>query len=246
MRVGLAETRRDGGRMVLTLVVVAAVAAGTVALLEFRPTAEVRLDTAQRVETTGPAEFGADGVAALDKPDVVTVRRLRNVGTDIPRHWRRTLVRRTAPALAQWIGGMNERLSAAGTNRVPAGLHDRLALSFRSHELMRVRSVVDPATVAAARDAGYHFGRRYAITFGDIIVFRDAVAAADEIEWVRQVSHLRLYHHWGPERFATKYLQNWRLIDREATRITARHAQAVTAIFGSGEVGFAGASQIGN
>ena len=130
MRVGLAETGRNGSRMIPTLVVVAAVAAGTVALLEFVPTAGVRLDTAQRVETTGPAAFG---VTVLDKPDVVTVRRLRNVGTDIPRHWRLTLVRRTAPALAQWIGGMNQRLSAAGTNRVPAALHDRLALSFRSH-----------------------------------------------------------------------------------------------------------------
>ncbi len=234
MRIHMAETRRDGVRVALTFVVVAAVAVGTVALLELRPSANRMVDTMKPVETT-----------ALEESDWLTVRRLRHVGKDIPRHWRRKLVRRTAPALAQWIGGMSERLSAAGTGRVPAALHDRLALSFKSHELTRVRFIVDPEAITAARDAGYHFERRYAMTFGDIIVFGNADAAASEMEWVRQLAHLRLYYHWGPERFATKYLENWRRIDREAMRISARHAQALTAIYGPGEARSRGASNGG-
>ncbi len=247
MRIHMAETRRDGVRVALTFVVVAAVAVGTVALLELRPSADRMVDTMKAVETTVPEASGADGVpfAGLEKQDRLTVLRLRHVGKDIPRHWRRRLVRRTAPALAQWIGGMGEWLSAAGTNRIPAVLHDRLALSFKSHELMRVRFIVDLEAITAARDAGYHFERRYAITFGDIIVFGNADAAASEMEWVRQLAHLRLYYHWGPERFATEYLENWRRIEHEVMRISARHAQALTAIYGPGEAGSRGASNGG-
>ncbi len=107
MRIHMAETRRDGVRVVLTFVVVAAVAVGTVALLELRPSANRMVDTMKAVETTVPEASGADGVsfAGLEERDRLTVLHLRQVGKDIPWHWRRNLVRRTAPALAQWIGG---------------------------------------------------------------------------------------------------------------------------------------------
>ncbi len=110
MRIHMAETRRDGVRVVLTFVVVAAVAVGTVALLELRPFANRMVDTMKAVETTVPEASGADGVpfAELEERDRLTVLRPRQVGKDIPRHWRRRLVRQTAPALAQWIGGMGE------------------------------------------------------------------------------------------------------------------------------------------
>ena len=127
MRIGLAETRRDGNRVVLTLVVVAAVVVGTFVLLEFRPTADGRVDTAQAVRTAAQESSGADGVtvAALKERDQLTVRRLRHAGKNIPWQWRRKLVRRTAPALAKWIGGINERLRTAGTGRVPAAVARR-------------------------------------------------------------------------------------------------------------------------
>ena len=200
------------------------------------------------VEATVSGAFGADGVpfAGLEQQDRLTVLRLRQVGKDIPWHWRRKLVRRTAPALAQWIGGMGMRLSAANTGQVPAAFHDRLALSFKSHELMLVRFIVDPEAITAAREAGYHFERRYAITFGNIIVFGNADAAASEMEWVRQLAYLRLYNHWGPARFATKYLQNWRQIERDGMRASARHAQVLTAIYGPEEAEFRGGSNEDN
>lgn len=222
MHIGLIQKRQDGVRVVLTLMIVTVVAAGTIALLEFRPATFESGQAAKAIETT-----------TLEERDRLKIARLRQGGKNIPWHWRRKLVLRTAPSLAQWIDGMGERLGAAGAGQVPAALHDRLALSFKLHELMRARFIIDPDTVAAARDAGYHFGRRFAITFGDVIVFRDANAARDEIEWARQLVHLRQYHHWGLERFAIKYLENWRRIDREALRISARHAQTLIAIFGS-------------
>lgn len=173
-RLGLVQTHQDRFRVVLSSMIVVAVAAGLVALLSIRPTVDIKRETGKPVETT-----------TLGESDRSKIGRLRQVGKDMPWHWRRRQVRRTAPSLSRWIDGMSMLLSTTDADRVPAALYDRLALSFKSHELMRARFVIDADTVAVARDAGYHFGRRYAITFGDIIVFRDADAARDEIEWAR-------------------------------------------------------------
>jgi hypothetical protein len=243
MRTHMVEQHRDGVRVVLTVGIAATVVAGMIGFLEFRPTADKRAENTRAVETAQPPSAAAG--AALEERDRLTVRRLRNVGKDIPWHWRRRLVRGTAPALAGWIAATGERLGAADARPVPDALHDRLALSFTSVELSRARYVVAPAAMVAARDAGFHFGRRYALAFGDVIVFRNETAAGDEIEWARQLVYLRLYHQWGPERFATKYLESWRRIDNTAMRLSARHAQALTAIHGPGMAASAGAANHG-
>ena len=182
-------------------------------------------------EVAAPISSG-NTVAAIAEKDRLAIRRLRHVGKDIPWHWRRKLVHRTAPALARWIGTTEQRLITAGTEKIPAALFNRLALSFQAHELMRARFVVNPGAIDQAREAGYHFGRSFAIPFGRVITFRDDEAVASEAEWVRQLALLRSYHRWRSERFATKYLQGWRWIDRAASRMVARHTQAVATIYG--------------
>jgi hypothetical protein len=227
----MAESHSNSTRVVLSLVIVAAIAAGTAALLEFRPKSDQGAASMKSDEAAAPMSPGAAVVAIAGK-DRQVIHRLRLEGKDIPWHWRRKLVRRTAPVLARWIGATEERLVAAGTEKIPAALFNRLALSFQAHELLRARFVVNPGAFAQARDAGYHFGRSFAIPLGRVIVFRDHEAVASEAEWVRQLALSRSYHRWGSERFAAHYLQEWRRIDRASSRMVARHTQAVATIYG--------------
>lgn len=53
MRSHMAETRRDGVRVVLTVIIVAAVAVATVGLLEIRPTVGGRVESAKTGRYSG-------------------------------------------------------------------------------------------------------------------------------------------------------------------------------------------------
>jgi hypothetical protein len=55
-----------------------------------------------------------------------------------------------------------------------------------------------------------------AVTFADVIVFRDAQCAGNPLLWTHELVHVEQYHRLGVEAFATQYLQHPWVIEQEA------------------------------
>ncbi|EPE94516.1 hypothetical protein B5K06_22900 [Rhizobium grahamii] len=61
-----------------------------------------------------------------------------------------------------------------------------------------------------------HGGFADAVTLIDVVVFRDAQAAATASAWAHELTHVDQYQEWGVHGFAVRYAQNWQAVENAA------------------------------
>jgi hypothetical protein len=167
----------------------------------------------------GPTSV-AEQIAAAD-----AIRILRYADTELNEAWKRILVRRGTPKLETWIRETHARIRTAGTEPIPLALRNRLAVYFKPHEFVNLRFAVDADLVQEARSASYDFSNEEAVCLVDVIVFRDWNVAMSDLAWARELALCRRFGQWGVERFARRYLEDWRSIVTEIERDKVRYAQ---------------------
>ncbi|WP_431323504.1 eCIS core domain-containing protein [Rhizobium sp. YTU87027] len=55
-----------------------------------------------------------------------------------------------------------------------------------------------------------------AVTLVDVIVFRDAIAAATVSLWAHELVHVDQFQEWGVHGFAIRYAENWQAVESPA------------------------------
>ncbi|WP_088690888.1 MULTISPECIES: DUF4157 domain-containing protein [unclassified Rhizobium] len=55
-----------------------------------------------------------------------------------------------------------------------------------------------------------------AVTLIDVVVFRDAIAAATISLWAHELVHVDQFQEWGVHGFAIRYAQNWQAVENSA------------------------------
>lgn len=134
------------------------------------------------------------------------------------------LAREGAPMLAGWIRRSQAAVLAAGAEPIPPEIRASLARYFPAEVLGGVRYRVgwsDPGSLPGRLFEAYG----QAVTLGDVIVFRNAAAAADKVIWAHEIAHVEQYRRWGIEEFARRYVADHRAVEREAWAITGAWAK---------------------
>lgn len=62
-----------------------------------------------------------------------------------------------------------------------------------------------------------------AMTLGEVVVFRDATAAADIRIWVHELGHVQQYERWGVDDFARRYVENFQAVEDDAWAVFDRY-----------------------
>jgi hypothetical protein len=150
---------------------------------------------------------------------------LRHSDTGVTEAWKRILVRHGTPKLEAWIRETRNRIRVSGAEPIPTDMRNRLAVYFKPHEFVGLRFVVDAALGEEMRRASFDFGNDDAVCLADVIVFRDRQAATSDVAWARGLALCRQFERWGIQRFAGRYLENWRQIAGEVERDTARYTR---------------------
>jgi hypothetical protein len=101
---------------------------------------------------------------------------------------------------------------------MPKAVRRTLAPFFPRAILEKVRYSLDRGAAAAGTLDQFLLGTGAveAVTFADVIVFRDAQCASNPLLWAHELVHVEQYHRLGVETFATQYLQQPWVIEQEA------------------------------
>ncbi len=125
-----------------------------------------------------------------------------------------------APSLASYILQSRDQAIAAGVRPIPPGLRAKLARYFDADLLDRVRYRIGRATASSLASFAFSLREKDAITLDNVIVFRTADKAVDDVLWAHELTHVRQYERWGVGEFARRYL-----LDRQSVEWPAYKAQ---------------------
>jgi Domain of unknown function (DUF4157) len=121
------------------------------------------------------------------------------------------------PSLAAVIRQGRERAYPAG-HAMPRAIRAKLAPFFARAVLEGVRYVTsrEAAAEGTVSQVLLSTGAVEAVTCGDVIVFRDAQRASDPLLWAHELVHVEQYRRLGVEAFASQYLQQPWVLEKEA------------------------------
>src|SRR5699024_9332514 len=108
----------------------------------------------------------------------------------------------------------------AGVRTIPSGMREKLVRYFEPELLDRVRYRVGESAPGSLASFAFELRDKDAITLDDVIVFRTADKALDDVLWAHELEHVRQYRRWGVGEFARRYL-----IDRHAVEWPAYKTQ---------------------
>ena len=122
------------------------------------------------------------------------------------------------PSLAAVIRQGRERAYPTG-HAMPKAIRAKLAPFFARTVLEGVRYVMsrEAAAEGTVSQVLLSTGAVEAVTFGDVIVFRDAQRASDPLLWAHELVHVEQYRRLGVEAFASQYLQQPWVLEKEAS-----------------------------
>jgi hypothetical protein len=136
---------------------------------------------------------------------------------------RQTAAEGGGPVLETWILRSRDEALREGTKPLPAAMKEMLLGFFPEALLDRVRYRIGSGSRATLQ--GYVFGvaDTKGITLGDVIVFRDAEAAADPLIWAHELAHVQQYDRLGTRAFSERYLHSFSEVEGEAWRVQGRY-----------------------
>ncbi|HEF4761942.1 TPA: DUF4157 domain-containing protein [Pseudomonas putida] len=127
-----------------------------------------------------------------------------------------------APALALWLTQARTEAATDDIQPIPPPIREQLLRWYEPGVLDAARyKVTDNGQLNAATamlqnpDVG-------AVTLIDIILFRDAQSAEQDIAlWAHELKHVQQYQEWGVEGFAQRYTQDFNTVEAPAYAIQA-------------------------
>ena len=135
-----------------------------------------------------------------------------------------SLLGRGARLLADLIQSARETAIANGVRPVPPQIYRSLLGYFPDTILRKVRYASGHADSLTIPGLALTYGHIDAVTLGDVILFHDDHAAhTDSKLWAHELTHVMQYERWGIDGFATRYLQDYEAVEREARENADRY-----------------------
>jgi hypothetical protein len=128
-----------------------------------------------------------------------------------------SLLDQGAALLAELIQSARDSTIANGVKQVPAQIRRALLGFFPDAILRKVRYASGQADAITIPGLAMTYGHIDAVTLGDVILFRDDLAARTDAKlWAHELTHVMQYERWGIDGFAKQYLMDYEAVEREA------------------------------
>jgi len=135
-----------------------------------------------------------------------------------------------APALALWLIQARAEAANEGIQPIPAHIREQLLHWYDPGVLDSARYKISDNGQFSAATAMLQNPDVGAVTLIDIILFRDAQAAEQDIAlWAHELKHVQQYQEWGVAGFAQRYTQDFNAVEAPAYAIQAEVRRAVRA-----------------
>ena len=140
------------------------------------------------------------------------------------------LHRVASSGLRDWIVQSRHRLLASGVEPIPLHIRAELEPYFDFAVLDSVRfKVGDPMELNMAHTLMQNPDVS-AVTLVDVIVFRDAAEARDDVAlWAHELKHVEQYRQLGVDQFAARYARDYRALEAPAYQLQGQVRQALKA-----------------
>ena len=140
------------------------------------------------------------------------------------------LHRLASTGLRDWIVQSRHRLLASGVEPIPLHIRAELEPYFDFAVLDSVRfKVGDPVELNMAHTLMQNPDVS-AVTLIDVIVFRDAAEARDDVAlWAHELKHVEQYRQLGVDQFAARYARDYRALEAPAYQLQGQVRQALKA-----------------
>lgn len=133
-----------------------------------------------------------------------------------------------APALALWLTQARAEAAIAGIQPIPPHIREQLLRWYDPGVLDTARYKVSDSSQFNAATAMLQNPDVGAVTLIDIILFRDAQTAEENIAlWAHELKHVQQYQEWGVEGFAQRYTQDFNAVEAPAYAIQSEVRRAV-------------------
>ena len=127
-----------------------------------------------------------------------------------------------APALAMWLTQARADAASAGIQPIPPHIREQLLRWYDPSVLDTARYKVSDNGQFNAATAMLQNPDVGAVTLIDIILFRDAQSAEQDIAlWAHELKHVQQYQEWGVDGFAQRYTQDFNAVEAPAYAIQA-------------------------
>jgi hypothetical protein len=154
------------------------------------------------------------GGACLCVPDPV---RVREDGLNL-----------AAARLEAWLLQSRQAAVRAGTEPIPLMIRAQLAPFYDEALLDAVRFRVGITEEMDAATVMLQNPDVQAVTLIDVVVFRDAQAAAeDPVLWAHELWHVQQYREWGSDGFARRYTRDFQSVEGPAYEMGERVRKAL-------------------
>ncbi|MDP1874509.1 DUF4157 domain-containing protein [Phenylobacterium sp.] len=131
----------------------------------------------------------------------------------------------TGPALVQAIRFSRAQALAQTPEAMPDQVRTALAPYFADEILESARWTTAGQDLGLGSILARWYYEEGAVTLKDVIVFSDAKVAQNVWLWAHELAHMEQYRRLGTERFAARYVSDWRELEAQANR----RAFAITA-----------------
>jgi hypothetical protein len=129
--------------------------------------------------------------------------------------------------LEQWIVQSRQQL-AGGSAPIPAEIRRQLLAWYPAELLDAVRYRVGGGEQLDAASTLLQNPDIQAVTLIDLIVFREAEAAALDVAlWAHELHHVQQYREWGADGFARRYTRNFEAVEGPAYDLQIRVSHAL-------------------
>jgi hypothetical protein len=135
-----------------------------------------------------------------------------------------------APALALWLAQARAEAANAGIQPIPPHIREQLLHWYDPSVLDTARYKISDNGQFSAASAMLQNPDVGAVTLIDIILFRDAQTAEQDIAlWAHELKHVQQYQEWGVLGFAQRYTQDFNAVEAPAYAIQAEVRRSVRA-----------------
>lgn len=138
------------------------------------------------------------------------------------------VARMASSGLANWLRLSRETAVNAGVEPIPLDIRVQLEPWYDFQVLDAVRYQVGNPEQLDAASAFLQNPDVAAVTLVDVIVFRNAADARDNVAlWAHELKHVQQYQEWGVDDFAARYTRNYEAVEAPAYAIQAEVAKAL-------------------
>ena len=132
------------------------------------------------------------------------------------------IYRFAASTLALWLSQARAEAASADIQPIPARIREQLLRWYDPGVLDAARYKTSDNGQFSAATAMLQNPDVGAVTLIDIILFRDAQVAEQDIAlWAHELKHVQQYQEWGVEGFAQRYTQDFNAVESSAYAIQA-------------------------